>query len=163
MDYIYIGDIVNTHGLKGEIRIISEFKFKDTAFAIGRKCYIGKDHKEEVIETYRKHKDFDMVTFKDKKHIDDVIIYKNESLYVNRYDITYDGYLDEDLIGLDVYCEKVHIGHVDSILKTNAHDILVVKNGSKHMIPNVEEFIKKVDLENKVLEINYMKGLLNEN
>ena len=163
MDYIYIGDIVNTHGLKGEIRIISEFKFKDTAFAIGRKCYIGKDHKEEVIETYRKHKDFDMVTFKDKKHIYDVIIYKNESLYVNRYDITYDGYLDEDLIGLDVYCEKVHIGHVDSILKTNAHDILVVKNGSKHMIPNVEEFIKKVDLENKVLEINYMKGLLNEN
>ena len=163
MDYIYIGDIVNTHGLKGEIRIISEFKFKDTAFAIGRKCYIGKDHKEEVIETYRKHKDFDMVTFKDKKHIDDVIIYKNEPLYVHRYDITYDGYLDEDLIGLDVYCEKVHIGHVDSILKTNAHDILVVKNGSKHMIPNVEEFIKKVDLENKVLEINYMKGLLNEN
>lgn len=162
MEYIYVGDIVNTHGLKGEIRIKSDFKFKDTAFELGRKCYIGKDHKEEIIETYRRHKNFDMVVFKDKKHIDDVIIYKNEPLYVKREDITYDGYLDEDLIGLEVYCEDEHIGHVDSILKTNAHDILLVRNGSKHMIPNVNEFIKNVDLVNNKLEINYMKGLLNE-
>lgn len=162
MDYIYVGDIVNTHGLKGEIRILSDFKFKNTAFIQDRKCYIGKDYKEEVIDTYRTHKDYDMVTFKDKKHIDDVIIYKNEPLYVNRNDIEYNGYLDEDLIGLDVYCLDEHIGHVDSILKTNAHEILLVKNGSKHMIPNVEEFIKLVDLDNNRLEINYMKGLLNE-
>lgn len=162
MDYIYVGDIVNTHGLKGEIRILSDFKFKDTVFINDRKCYIGKDYSEEIIDTYRIHKDYDMVTFKEKKHIDDVIIYKNEPLYVNRNDIEYDGYLDEDLIGLDVYCENEHIGHIDSILKTNAHDILLVKNGSKHMIPNVDEFIKKVDLVNNRLDINYMKGLLNE-
>lgn len=162
MDYIYVGDIVNTHGLKGEIRIVSDFKFKDTAFLVDRKCYIGKEHKEEVINTHRVHKNYDMVTFKDKSHIDDVIIYKNEPMYVNRADIEYDGYLDEDLIGLEVYCNKKHIGRVDSILKTNAHDILVVKNGSKHMIPNVDEFIKKVDLSKKKLEINYMKGLLDE-
>ncbi len=162
MDYIYVGNIVNTHGLKGEIRIISDFKFKDTVFVENRKCYIGKNHTEEIIDTYRTHKNYDMVTFKEKKHIDDVIIYKNEPMYVNRADIVYDGYLDEDLIGLEVYCEKKHIGHVDSILKTNAHDILVVKNGSKHMIPNVDEFIKKVDLEKNTLEIHYMKGLFDE-
>lgn len=163
MDYIYVGDIVNTHGLKGEIRIVSDFKFKDTVFLADRKCYIGKDHKEEIISTHRVHKNYDMVTFKDKSHIDDVIIYKNEPMYVNRADIEYDGYLDEDLIGLEVYCNDEHIGRVDSILKTNAHDILVVKNGSKHMIPNVDEFIKNVDLKKKKLEIHYMKGLLDEN
>lgn len=162
MDYIYIGDIVNTHGLKGEIRISSDFKFKDSVFINDKKCYIGKDYKEEIIDTYRTHKNYDMVTFKNKKHIDDVLIYKNEPLYVNRNDIIYEGYLDEDLIGLDVYCEDKHIGHVDSIFKTNAHDILLVKNGSKHMIPNVDEFINNVDLENNRLDINYMKGLLNE-
>ena len=72
-------------------------------------------------------------------------------------------YYIADLIGLEVYCDEKHIGHVDSILKTSAHDILVVKNGSKHMIPNVDEFIKKVDLDKKTLEIRYMKGLLDEN
>lgn len=162
MNYIYIGDVVNTHGLKGEIRIVSDFKFKESAFKEGMKFYLGKDKYVEEVATYRKHKMYDMVTFKDKNHIDDVIIYKNEPVYVNREDLVYDGYLDEDLIGLDVYCEDRHIGHVDTILKTDAHEILLVKNGSKHMIPNVDEFIKKVDLENKRLDIEYMKGLLNE-
>ncbi len=162
MNYIYIGDVVNTHGLKGEIRIVSDFKFKDSVFKPGMNFYLGKDKVKEEVATYRTHKNYDMITFKDRNYIDDVIIYKNESVYVNRDDLVYDGYLDEDLIGLDVFCEDKHIGHVDSILKTNAHDILVVKNGSKHMIPNVEEFIQKVDLDNKRLYVNYMKGLLNE-
>jgi 16S rRNA processing protein RimM len=162
MNYIYIGDVVNTHGLKGEVRLLSDFKFKDSVFKNGMKFYIGKNKNEEIVNTYRKHKNYDMVTFIDRNHIEDVLIYKNEPVYVNRDDIEYEGYLDEDLIGLEVYCEDKHIGHVDSILKTNAHDILVVKNGSKHMIPNIAEFIDKVDLENKRLDIVYMKGLLNE-
>ena len=52
MDYIYIGDIVNTHGLKGEVRIISEFKFKASVFKIGMNFYIGKDKNKEVVSSY---------------------------------------------------------------------------------------------------------------
>ena len=162
MDFIYIGDIVNTHGLKGEVRIISDFKYKESAFKNGMAFYIGKNKEKEIVNTYRTHKNYDMVTFVDKNHIDDVLIYKNEKVYVNREDLVYDGYLDEDLIGLEVYCEDRHIGHVDTILKTNAHDILVVKNGSKHMIPNIDEFIENIDIKNNRMDIKYMKGLLNE-
>lgn len=162
MDYIYIGDIVNTHGLKGEVRILSDFKFKSSVFNKGMKFYIGKSKVEEIVSTYRVHKNYDMITFENKNIIEDVLIYKGESVYVNREDLVYDGYLDEDLIGLDVYCEDKKIGHVDSILKTSAHEILVVKNGSKHLIPNIDEFIENIDLENNKLVIKYMKGLLNE-
>ena len=163
MDFIYIGTIVNTHGLKGEVRILSDFKYKESVFIQDIPFYIGDNKNKELVQSYRKHKNYDMVTFKDKNYIDDVIIYKNEPVYVQRADIHCDGYLDEDLIGLDVYCNDKHIGHVDSILKTNAHEILVVKNGSKHMIPNIDEFILNVDLDNNRLDIKYMKGLLNEN
>ena len=163
MDYIYIGDIVNTHGLKGEVRIVSSFKFKTNAFKIDMPFYIGKEKKKEIVSSYRKHKNFDMVCFKDKNHIDDVIIYKNEPVYINRDDLEYEGYLNEDLIGLNVYCNNELIGHIDSILKTDAHEILVIQNGSKHMVPNIDEFIEDVDLENKRIDIKYMKGLLNEN
>ena len=162
MDYIYIGDIVNTHGLKGEVRILSDFKYKDKIFIKDIPFYIGKDKNRELVQSYRTHKNYDMVTFKDKNYIDDVIIYKNEPVYVQRCDIKYEGYLDEDLIGLDVYCDDRHLGHVDSILKTNAHEILVVKNGSKHLIPNIDEFILNVDLDKKRLDVKYMKGLINE-
>ena len=48
MKYIYIGDIVNTHGLKGEVRLISDFEYKNKVFKKGFKLYIGRT-KEEVI------------------------------------------------------------------------------------------------------------------
>ena len=162
MDLIYVGDVVNTHGLKGEVRVLSDFKFKNKIFNVDMPFYIGKDHRKELMATHRTHKNYDLLTFKDKNYIDDVIIYKGEPIYVNRADFTYDGYLDEDLIGLDVYCNGKNIGKVNSILKTNAHEILVVKNGSKHLIPNIDEFIKSVDLKAHTMEVNYMKGLLNE-
>ena len=105
---------------------------------------------------------FDMITFEGINNIDDALNLKGNNVYIDKSEYEFNGYLDEDLIGLEVYCEGRHIGCVESILKNTAHEILLVKNGSKHMIPNVDEFVKKVDLENKILEINYMKGLLNE-
>ena len=162
MEYIYIGDVVNTHGLKGEIRILSDFKFKDSVFKIGMNFYIGKNKALEQVTSYRVHKNYDMVTFKDKTYIDDVLIYKGEPVYVNRADLVYEGYLDEDLIGLDAYDDDKLMGKVVDIMKTTAHDILVIKNGKKHMVPNISEFVKKVDLENNCIYINYIKGLSGE-
>ena len=78
MEWIYIGEIVNTHGLKGEIRILSDFEYKKEAFKIGKKMYIGKNKEEVTIQTYRTHKEFDMFTFEGLSEINDVIIYKGE-------------------------------------------------------------------------------------
>lgn len=160
MNLIYIGDVINTHGLKGEVRIISDFKYKKSVFKPGKKLYIMNN--ELVINTYRKHKNYDMVTFNELNTIEDVLMYKNESVYINRDDFKFRGYLDEDLIGLNAYNEDKLMGKVTGILKGNKQDILIIENGKKHMVPNVKEFIKNVDLENKKIEINYIKGLVDE-
>ena len=52
MNYLYIGKLVNTHGIKGEVRILSNFRHKDKVFVKGFKFYVGKDKKEYVVETY---------------------------------------------------------------------------------------------------------------
>lgn len=160
MNLIKIGHVSNTHGLKGEIRILSNFRFKENAFKISNKLYIMND--ELIIKSYRKHKEFDMVTFKELDSIDDVLIYKGEDVYIDRDTLEYDGYLDEDLIGLNVYNGNTLMGKVVEIMKTNAHDILVIQNGKKHMVPNIDEFIKNIDLINKRIDINYIKGLVDE-
>ena len=69
MKYIYIGKIVNTHGIKGEIRLISTFKFKDKVFVPNMNIYIGKEKIKEVITSYRPHKQFDMICMKDYNNI----------------------------------------------------------------------------------------------
>lgn len=160
MNLIKIGHVSNTHGLKGEIRILSNFKFKDKVFKISNKLYIMND--ELIIKSYRKHKEYDMVTFKNLDNIDDVIIYKGEDVFIDRDTLEYSGYLDCDLIGLEVYNKNKYMGKIVDIISTNAHDVLVIQNGKKHMVPKIDEFIKDVDLVNKKVEINYIKGLVNE-
>lgn len=164
MEYIYVGDIVNTHGLKGELRIISDFEYKDKIFKPDFKIYVGHEKEELVIRTYRPHKIYEMVTLDGVNDINDAIIYKGDQVYINRDDLDINSYLDEDLIGINVYSNDKLIGQVSLITSNKAHKILVVNNDNhRYLIPNVPAFIKKIDLKNRTLEINEIEGLLNEN
>lgn len=158
---VYIGEIVNTHGIKGELRILSDFKFKDAVFKKGQILYIGRRKQEVIIDTYRKHKIYDMVTFEGINDINEAIAFKGDEVYIKREDLDIDGYVNEDIIGLAVYNKDELIGFVDNILK-NKQEILIIKNNSKsYMIPFVDELVS-VDLNNKRVNINAIEGLLDE-
>ena len=160
---VYIGEIVNTHGIKGELRIISDFKYKDAVFTKGQKLYVGKRKQEVIINTYRKHKNYDMVTFEGVNDINEDIIFKNDDVYIKREDLNIDGYVDEDIIGLDVYDNDKLIGKVSGIVK-NKQELLVVENNQKnYFIPFVGEFIEHIDLDQKKINVKVIKGLLDEN
>ena len=163
MDYIYVGEIVNTHGIKGEVRIISDFKYKKEVFKKNFKIYVGKEKKKLIINTYRVHKMYDMVTFEDINDINDVLDYKGLNVYINRSDLKIDGILDEDIIGLTSYSNDKEIGVVKEILKSKAHDILVIEKSDKRfLIPYINEFIENIDLQNKSIYIKEIEGLINE-
>lgn len=160
MDFIYIGKIVNTHGIKGEVRIISNFKYKENVFKKNNNLYIGKNKEKQIINNYRKHKNFDQIIFYNINDINEVLKYKGESVYINKDEIKIDGILNEDLIDINVYGNKKLIGKITNIIDNGAHEILVIND--KILIPYVEEFIKKIDIENKIIEINVIEGLIYE-
>lgn len=164
MDYVYIGDIVNTHGIKGELRIISNFKYKKQVFAPNFCIFIGNNKKEFVIESYRVHKNYDMVLLKDLHNINDVIMYKGQPVYVKRESLNIDTYLDEDLIGMKVLSNNKIIGIVKELLSGKVYDFIVVTCDKKdYLVPNIKEFIVNVDLDKKQIVINNLKGLIDEN
>ena len=164
MKYIYVGDVVNTHGLKGEVRLVSNFEYKKRIFKKNFKLYIGRTKEEVTINTYRVHKEYDMLTFNDLTSIDDVIIYKGDKVYINRDDLKIKGYFNEDLIGLTVYSDNKYIGTVEYIMKSKAHNILVVtEDDKKNLIPNIPEFVAKIDLDKKRIDIKSIEGLVHEN
>ena len=158
---VYLGKIVNTHGIKGELRIISDFKYKDTVFKINNKIYI--DNKEYIIKSYRHHKMYDMVTLEGINDIDSALILKGLDVYISREDYKFDGYLNEDLIGLDVYDKDIYKGKIVDIVKSKKYDLLVIDGIKRHMVPNIKEFIENVDLDKKQINIKYIRGLDNEN
>lgn len=164
MELICVGNVVNTHGLKGEVRLISDFKYKETVFKKGNNLYIGYDKEHLKINSYRKHKMYDMLTFDNINSIEDVIGYKGDKVYINREEFNFDGILDEDIIGMNVYGNDALIGKVTTIMKSSVQNILVVENeNSKSMIPFVDEFILNIDTKNKRIDIKVIEGLINEN
>lgn len=162
MDYIYIGKIVNTHGLKGELRIISSFERKDLVFIKGMHLYLGRKKEEFIINTYRHHKNFDMVTFEGYNDINDVLRFKNLYVYVNRDSLNLDNdYLDSDLIDFDVYNKDTLIGKVIDIIDYGNNKIVKVKNNDKEiLIPYNEQFIKKVELSSKKIIVELIEGMI---
>ena len=98
MDKVYIGKIVNTHGIKGEVRILSNFLYKDKAFKVGTNIII--DEVTYKITSYRKHKQFDMVTLDGFNDINQVLFLMKKKVYKKRNELKLNSseILDEDLI-----------------------------------------------------------------
>lgn len=162
MKYINIGKLVNTHGIKGEVRIISNFKYKDRVFIPGMKIYIGRDKVCEEINSYRHHKIFEMITIKGYNDINQVLKYKGEYVFVNKDDIILNDfeYLDEDIIGLKVFVDDKYMGVVKKIERYNTNNLLVVKGEEKdYLIPYNFDIIKSVDLEKREMNVVNILGL----
>ena len=150
MKYIRIGKIVNTHGIKGELRLLSSFKYKDRVFKRDFKLYVGKDKEMVIVNSYRKHKNFDMITLKGYDNINQVLKYKGMYAFINRDDLVLgnDEYFDEDIIGLDVYMDNVYRGKVIRIDKYPSSDMLVINNNDKkYLVPYVNDFIDNIDID----------------
>ena len=115
MTLIKIGKIVNTHGIKGELRLLSKFPYKDKVFINNMTIYIDKKDKE-IINTYRKHKNFDMITLKDYNNINEVLKYKGKNVYVNDSDIKLDNNNLQVVIGPQVHVVK---NKLDKLIKNS--------------------------------------------
>ena len=163
-EYVYIGKIVNTHGIKGELRLLSDFKYKDRVFLEGRRIYIGEAKTEETINSYRHHKVFDMITLKGYTNINEVLKYLKQEVYVKRYDLSLDtdDYLDSDLIGLNVLLDNGEKGTVLAITNNGGSNktLELLINGKKVMVPYHKDFIKKISLDEKLIELNTIEGLI---
>ena len=159
MKYIRIGKIVNTHGIKGELRILSDFRYKTKVFVPNFKFYVGKDKKEFIVNSYRFHKVFDMVTFKGFNNINDVEYLKGEYVFINEEDLTLDDgeFLSSNLIGYTMYIGDKLVGEISEIVDTPANEVLRCGNV---LVPYVKEFINKIDTENKIIYINDVRGLI---
>ena len=161
MELIRIGKIVNTHGIKGELRILSKFPYKDKVFVKNMKVYIDKNN-VEVINTYRKHKNFDMVTFAGYNNINEVLKYKGKNVYINKEDIELkqNEYLDEQLIGLDVMYKNMLMGTIGDIERYDKISLIKINGKDRYyLIPYNFNLIDNIDIKNNKIYIKNIDGL----
>lgn len=160
MDKVYIGKIVNTHGIKGEIRLLSDFPFKDKVFVVGNSILV--DDIEYKINSYRRHKMFDMITLDGYNNINDVLFLMKKKVYFDKDKLVLsdDEILDEDLIKFKVIDEDRNIGKITEIfMASSTNKILRVEFSHEVLIPYNSPIIKSIDKEKKEIHVSLIGGM----
>ncbi|NIK10766.1 ribosome maturation factor RimM [Alkalibacillus almallahensis] len=168
-DYLKVGTIVNTHGVQGEVRVMSVTDFNER-YETGNRLFMNWNNQmvEIIVQSHRAHKQFDLLTFEGYDTMESVEPLKQTTLYVSAEDLHE---LDEDefyyfeIIGCDVYFTTgEHLGRIKEVMQPGANDVWVVDRpepGAKDaLIPFIDDIVKDIDIENGLITIEYMEGLL---
>ena len=159
-EMIYIGKTVSTFGIKGELKVISDFEYCDRAYQIDKKILINNI--EHVISGIRYHKNYVLLKIDNLNNINDILKYVGFNIYIKRIDLGLkeDEYLYKDLINSEVIDDdNTKLGKVIEIL--NGNNVLIKVKGSKEFfIPLIANYISKFDLNKKILYTKNAKELI---
>ena len=170
MQWFNVGKIVNTHGILGEIRVISSTDFPEERYAIGSKLGLfmpgDKTPKYLTVASHRQHKTFDLLTFDNHPYLQDVENYRDGVLRVSEDQLTEleEGvyYYHEIVDCVVVTVDGAVVGKVTEILETGANDVWTVTpdKGKQQYIPYIDDVVKEIDIANKKIVIDAIEGLL---
>lgn len=165
--YFRVGVIANTHGIKGEAKVYP------TTDDVKRFDYLKEvvlDSKEGPmtlhISSVKYFKNLVIVKFKEINDINDLLPYKGCDLLVSRENaipLEEGEYYIADIIGSKVITdEDEELGVLKDVLQTGANDVFVVKmkDGKEVLLPSIPQCVLDKDLENKIVKVHLMKGLL---
>lgn len=165
--YLEIGQIVNTFGIKGMVKI-KPFTDDMTRFDELKKIYVqnktGK--KEYEIEEVKYHKQMVLIKFKGIETPEEADVLRESYLIINREDLKplEEGtYYIVDLIGCEVYTDEgVLLGTLFDIFNTGSNDIYEVKDelGKQILLPAIADVVKEIDLENRKITVHLIEGLM---
>ena len=157
--FLEAGVIASTHGVRGGM-LIKPWS-DEPGFLCGfSRVYV--DGEEKKLLSASVHKSMLLCTLEGISDMDAAIRMKGKVVYINREDIELEEgrYFVQDLIGAEVYdSERGLLGKVEEVLNLPANDVYVVRGGKNYMIPAVEEFIKRVDVDGERIDVEIIEGM----
>ena len=166
-EYFEIGQIVNTFGIKGFVKVnpftddLERFEELESVFVVKNKELI-----EMQIEEVKYHKHLVLIKFKGIDDINMAEKFKGCYIKISRdkaRKLPEDTYFIADLIGIKVYDDNGNLlGKVDDIYNNKVHDIYVIKDdlGKQILLPSTKEVIKQVDVEKDRIVVHLIEGLV---
>ena len=167
MKNLEIGQIVNTFGIKGFVKV-NPWVNDVTRFDNLKKVYIKirKELKELEIEEVKYHKNQVLLKFKGVETVEQAEMLRNAILEIDRKDaipLEEGEYFIADLLESEVYTDDGEkLGILEDIFNTGSNDIYVVKNelGKSILLPRIKDVFKEIDVENKKIIVHLIEGLI---
>lgn len=171
MEKIRVGQLINTHGIRGECKVKVYSDFVDERFQPNQTLYLYKkgigSQEQEVkvtVKSARWHQDRLLVVFEEIVDMTMAERYKGFDILIDRDEIEdlEEGFYVFELIGYEVVDENDEfIGKVKAIEETGANDVIRIEREGKRdlLVPYVDAFVLEIEEETKKITIHWMEGL----
>lgn len=167
-NYLNVGKIVNTHGIKGEIRVQSTTENPEERYKVGSELVVEMSKNERIpvtVQSHRVHKNFDLLTFEGYPNINDVEKFKTKMLQIDEDllpELEEGIFYESDIVGATILNEGgEEIGRLKEVLFLPANDVWVVQRPNKKdlLLPYIESVILDVDVDSKEITVHVLEGL----
>ena len=156
LQFIEAGEIVTTHGVKGEVKVLCWLDDPEMLCEFDR-CRIGSVDYE--IENCRVQKTCDLVKLSGVDTMEAAQALRGKTVLLYREDIDDEVIFAAELIGVQVYCDGVELGKVTDVLDYPGNSVYVVKGEREYMIPAVKQFILSTDLDGNTMQVRIIEGM----
>ena len=154
--FIEAGEIVTTHGVRGEVKVLPWIDSAEDLCDFDR-CRI--DGVEYKIESCRVQKSCDLVKLSGIDTMEAAQAMRGKTLELYREDIDDEVIFAAELMGVEVFCEDRLLGKITDVLDYPGNSVYVVKGEHEYMIPAVKQFILSTDVEKNVMQVKIIEGM----
>ena len=156
LQFIEAGEIVTTHGIKGEVKVLPWLDDPEMLCEFDR-CRI--DGKEYEIEQCRVQKTCNLVKLSGVDTMEAAQAMRGKTIELYREDIDDEVIFAAELIGMEVFCNGEMIGKIKEVLDYPGNSVYVIKGAREYMIPAVKEFILSTDMEKNEMQVKLIEGM----
>ena len=156
LEYIEAGEIVNTHGVRGEVKVLCWLDAPEMLCEFDRCRIAGKDYE---MESVRVQKTCNLVKLSGVDTMEDAQKLRGKVLELYREDIDGEVIFAAELIGVEVYAEGENIGTIREVLDYPGNAVYVVRGDHEYMIPAVKQFILSTDMANNSMQVRLIEGM----
>ena len=158
--FIDAGEIVTTHGVRGEVKVLTWLDSPEMLCEFDR-CRI--DGIEYKVESCRVQKTCNLLKLQGVETMEAGQALRGKVIQLYRKDISSDVIFGDELIGVEVFSDGKKIGEITEVLDYPGNSVYVINNG-KYMIPAVKEFVLSTDIDQNEMQVKLIEGMgSNEN
>ena len=159
LPYIEAGEIVTTHGVRGEVKVLSWLDSPEMLCEFDR-CRI--DGREYVMDTVRVQKTCKLVKLRGVDTMEDAQKLRGKTMELYREDISDELIFAAELVDVEVFADGASIGKIKEVLDYPGNSVYVVQGEREYLIPAVKEFILSTDLEKNQMQVKLLKGMASD-
>ena len=159
LPYIEAGEIVTTHGVRGEIKLLSWLDSPEMLCEFDR-CRI--EGREYVMDTVRVQKTCNLVKLRGVDTMEDAQKLRGKTMELYREDISDELIFAAELVDVEVFADGASIGRIKEVLDYPGNSVYVVQGEREYLIPAVKEFILSTDLERNQMQVKLLKGMASD-